>query len=267
MPNSLNNALTLTIVIPVYNEENYLKMCLDAIASQTVAPLEVIVVDNNSTDKSIQIAKTYDFVKIMTEKRQGQVYAQSVGFNAAKGDILGRIDADTILPDNWIEKVIELFNNDAGVVAITGDANPYDAPLKKIAGGVFRFYHSFISRLVSGHVMLWGANSAFRTSSWKQIRDEMSYRTDVWEDYEMAFLFNKLGRIVHYRGLSVGCSFRASRRPLFPQLAYQYRAVKTFSLHTNIFKTVIFFILWYTMILLFVPMAVNRFIWKLGSRN
>src|ERR1035437_9021599 len=93
--------LTLAIVIPVYNEEFYLKACLNSIAKQTVAPDEVIVVDNNSTDKSVQIAKSYKFVKLLHEKRQHQVFAQATGFNAIKSDIIGRIDADSILPPDW----------------------------------------------------------------------------------------------------------------------------------------------------------------------
>lgn len=49
--------LTLTLVIPVFNEEHQIKGCLDAVASQTVMPDEVIVVDNNCTDRTIEIAQ------------------------------------------------------------------------------------------------------------------------------------------------------------------------------------------------------------------
>ena len=58
---SAKNKLTLSIVIPVFNEQRYIKACLDSIAAQTVKPDEVIVVDNNSTDKTVQIAKKYKF--------------------------------------------------------------------------------------------------------------------------------------------------------------------------------------------------------------
>ena len=61
-------ALTLSIVIPVYNEQDQIKGCLDAIKNQTIAPQEVIVVDNNSNDNSIAIAKKYAFVRIITAK-------------------------------------------------------------------------------------------------------------------------------------------------------------------------------------------------------
>jgi glycosyltransferase involved in cell wall biosynthesis len=67
----LNKTLSLTIVIPVFNEQNHISACLEAIAAQTAMPDEVIVVDNNSTDKTVQIAKQFAFVKIIKEKRQG----------------------------------------------------------------------------------------------------------------------------------------------------------------------------------------------------
>ncbi len=257
--------LTLSIVIPVYNEENYLKLCLNSIAAQSIMPTEVIVVDNNSVDSTKSIARSYPFVKVMQEKRQGQTYAQATGFNEAKGDIFGRIDADTILPANWVKDIINSFAQDKNVVALTGDGIPYDSPLKRTSSTVFRFYHAGVSRFVSGHVMLWGANTAFRGSSWNKIKAKMSYRVDIWEDYEMSFLMARIGQVKHLKGITIGCSFRAAHRPLLPQLAYQFRAVRTFRLYNNVIKTLFFFILWYTMVLLFVPMAIDRFIWKLKN--
>lgn len=263
MPNSKIKSLTLTIVIPVYNEENYLKACLDAVASQTVMPIEVLVVDNNSSDRSVSIAKSYDFVSVLHEKIQGQTFAQATGFNHAKGNILGRIDADTILPPDWVEKVLEAFKSDSDTIALTGDGVPYDAPLKSAAAGVFRFYHSFVSRVFSGHVMLWGANTALRATGWKRIAPRMSYSRELWEDYEMAFLLSRIGGIRHLKGIGVGCSFRAAHRPLIPQLSYQFRAVKTFRKYKGLLRAVLFCAAWYTMALLFLPMAINRFIWKI----
>ena len=56
---------SLSIIIPVYNEESHLRQCLDAIAKQIEKPDEVIVVDNNSTDETVQIAKSFSFVKVL----------------------------------------------------------------------------------------------------------------------------------------------------------------------------------------------------------
>src|SRR3989344_7547505 len=161
-----NKSLALSIIIPAYNEEDYIGACLDSIAVQTIKPLEVIVVDNNSTDKTVQIAKKYPFVKILHEKRQHQVFAQATGFNAAKGDILGRIDADSIMPNDWVKKVAAAFVADQKVVAVTGGADPYDVPLRWAGSAIFHGY-IFSAGLIGGQRMLFGSNCAVRDSAWR----------------------------------------------------------------------------------------------------
>src|SRR4051812_9489646 len=97
--------MKISIVIPVYNEAQNLDACLRAIARQTTAAYEVIVVDNNSTDGSLAVAQTFPFVTVITERRQGIVHARDRGYNAARGDIIARIDADSLLPKDWLEHI------------------------------------------------------------------------------------------------------------------------------------------------------------------
>ena len=155
----LNKTLTLTIVIPAYNEQDYLKACLDSIAAQSVMPDQVIVVDNNSTDSTCKIAESYEFVTLLHEPNQHQSFAQKTGFNAATSDIIGRIDSDSILPANWVKNVKDYFMADPGVIGITGGTLPYDMSLAKIGNWGFRFYIKLASKL-AGVRMLWGANCA-----------------------------------------------------------------------------------------------------------
>jgi glycosyltransferase involved in cell wall biosynthesis len=118
----------VSIVIPVYNEEGSLGACLEAIAAQTVRPYEVIIVDNNSSDKSVAIARSFPSVRIIEERRQGVVHARNAGFDAAKGDIIGRIDADTLVAATWVKRLKETFA-DTRVAAVTGPVGYYDMPL------------------------------------------------------------------------------------------------------------------------------------------
>ena len=104
--------LTLSLVIPVFNEENQIESCLKSIENQTVMPDEVIVVDNNCTDRTIEIVEKFKFVKVIKESRQGRGYARTAGFNEAKSDIIGRIDADSRLSNNWVEHVKNKFEED-----------------------------------------------------------------------------------------------------------------------------------------------------------
>ncbi|HET6924501.1 MAG TPA: glycosyltransferase family A protein, partial [Candidatus Saccharimonadales bacterium] len=87
-------ALTISLVIPVYNEEDHLDACLRSVMAQRIPFDEIVVVDNNSTDKTLWIARTFPNVRIVRETRQGVVHARSTGFDHARGDIIARIDAD-----------------------------------------------------------------------------------------------------------------------------------------------------------------------------
>jgi glycosyltransferase involved in cell wall biosynthesis len=78
----------VSVIIPCFNEEAVLANCLEALRAQTSVPLEVIVVDNNSSDKTALIAKKFG-VKVVQEKQQGLIPARNKGFSVAKGDILG----------------------------------------------------------------------------------------------------------------------------------------------------------------------------------
>ncbi|MGZ6004683.1 MAG: glycosyltransferase family 2 protein [Candidatus Saccharimonadales bacterium] len=263
----MKHALTLSIVIPVYNEERHIGACLDSIAAQTVAPFEVIVVDNNSTDKTREIVASYKFVKILDESRQHQVYAQSTGFDAAKGELLGRIDGDSVLPDNWVEKIINEFNKHSGLVAVTGVADPYDVPLKRIGIAVFEFYQMRLTRFFTGKTMLWNSSSAFRAKCWPIIKRQMKFADNLWEDHEMSYWLSNLGEVKLLKNLKVGCSFRSIHKGFFTQLAYQYRSVRVFSRHNSRFKTVLFFFAWYSMTPIFILAVFDRLLLKITSNS
>src|SRR5688572_18255306 len=111
---------SVSIVIPAFNEESHLRECLESIARQTVQPFEVIVVDNNSTDATAIIAGSFPFATLITEKRQGVMYARDCGFDAACGEIIGRLDADSVIAANWVETVQKLFAADQDLSAATG---------------------------------------------------------------------------------------------------------------------------------------------------
>ncbi len=249
-----NKSLTLSIVIPAYNEERYIGACLDSIAAQTITPDEVIVVDNNSIDKTVSIAQKYRFVKILYEPRQHQVFAQATGFNAAKGDVLGRIDADSILPPDWTEKITKAFESDAALVAVTGGADPYDVPAKWLGSVIFHGY-IYVAGVVAGHRLLWGSNCAIRADGWRKIKHKVMMRPDIWEDYDMAFCLKHHGKIGYIPGNLVGVSFRAMHTTFSRHFSYQLRSVRTFYYRANILRTALFCLQWTTAVIVY-PLAV-----------
>jgi glycosyltransferase involved in cell wall biosynthesis len=187
--------MKISIVIPVYNEEKQLAACLRTIAQQRQRPHEVIVVDNNSTDRTAQIARRFGFVKVITAKRQGVVHARDRGFNAARGDIIGRIDADTRLPRDWTQQVTRIFK-DTSIDAVSGAMTYYDIPCARFFSKFDLMIRRRTARLMAGEVFLQGANMAVRRSAWRTCRTDMCHVGGLHEDFDLAIHLVQAGRRV-----------------------------------------------------------------------
>jgi len=180
----------ISVVIPCYNEQCNIARCLDALKSQSVQPFEVIIVDNNCIDKTVKIALSYQGVRVLKEVTQGLVTARNTGLNAAKGEIIARIDADTIPAEDWIAKITETMSDDR-VQAVTGTGYFYDAPCKRLVKTTRNIFAVWLNKLVLGHHMLWGSNMAIRTTAWQAIKDECCIMADIMEDLDIAAHINK----------------------------------------------------------------------------
>lgn len=204
----IDKKLTLSIVIPVYNEQRYLKACLDAIALQTEAPDEVIVVDNNSTDRTLAIAESYNFVTLLREKKQGVLAARTKGFNAAKSTIISRIDADTVLPPGWVKKVKDSMG-EGKVIAVTGPVNYYDMPFHRHNYRFDHFMRSSIYNWSPKSPFLFGSNMAIRRSAWHAVRSQLCTDSYMHEDLDLAIHLDKIGqKILYKKELLAGASGR-----------------------------------------------------------
>lgn len=223
--------LTLSIIIPVFNEEDYLLACLESIAQQTEKPLEVLVVDNNSTDNTVHIAKQFRFVTVLHEKLQGQGFAQVRGFKNSKADILARIDADSVLPRDWVKNLRARFTQNLSIVAVTGGGEPYDSPLRVFTRHGLEVYHYKLGRLLFGQNMLWGANCAVRKAAWRKVASQVHTQHGFWEDYDLSFRLKPIGDIYYDPKISVGFSTRNAHDTLPKQAAYQLNGFRTIRLH------------------------------------
>jgi glycosyltransferase involved in cell wall biosynthesis len=203
-----NKALSLSIVIPVYNEQDHLKACLDAIAAQDEFPDEVIVVDNNSTDRTVIIAESYSFVKVLREKKQGVLATRTKGFNSAKSDLIGRIDADTILPSNWV-KIVKQSMKNTSAVAVTGPVNYYDMPFSASNYRFDHFMRSSIYNWSPKSPFLFGSNMAIRRSAWRSVRPLLCCDSYMHEDLDLAIHLDKTGhKILYDKNMLAGASGR-----------------------------------------------------------
>lgn len=189
--------MRISLVIPVYNEVDRIHDCLTAIAAQKITPYEVIIVDNNSTDGSAIIAATFPFVKILQEPRQGVAYARDRGFNAATGDIIGRIDADTIIPTDWTANVQKLFTNDR-LDAVSGAVTYRDIAFSETVSRLDLYWRRRMARLLGREVALQGANMAIRTSAWQTIASEVCHKRGQHEDFDLAIHLVKQNKAVRF---------------------------------------------------------------------
>ena len=103
----------ISIIIPVYNIESYLPACLDSIINQTYSNLEIIIVNDGSTDDSLKIAKAYaekdKRIKILSKKNGGQGEARNVGYEQSHGKCITFIDGDDYISRYYIETLYKLI--------------------------------------------------------------------------------------------------------------------------------------------------------------
>ncbi|HTE58329.1 MAG TPA: glycosyltransferase family 2 protein [Verrucomicrobiae bacterium] len=199
---------SLSIIIPVYNEEHHIQRCLEALAAQTVLPDEVILVDNNSTDKTRDMTKQFPFVRVLHEKTQGVVFARDTGFDAAKSDIIGRIDGDTILPPHWVQTVKKLMQ-DQHYAAVNGPVFYYDMPFSPRNYWIDHQVRKYLYRGAPHAPFLFGSNSALRKSAWKKVRKEVCHVRAMHEDLDLAIHLTRADLPIRYdKRLLAGTSSR-----------------------------------------------------------
>jgi glycosyltransferase involved in cell wall biosynthesis len=205
--------VTISIIIPARNEERHLKRCLDALAAQEEVPHEVIVIDNDSTDSTAEIAKQYQFVRVLHEAKTGRVYARETGFRAATGTILARIDADAVLPADWTTRVRQYFERPgAEQTAWTGGALFYNIRFPRTVSTIYDVLVFQFNRLLAGHPTLWGSNMALPSKLWQSVATDVCLRNDVHEDLDLAIHLHRQGyRIVYDRHTKVHVQLRRVR--------------------------------------------------------
>lgn len=184
--------LTVSIVIPVYNEEAFLRDCLTSIAQQTVRPTEVIVVNNNSTDQTAAIAHRFPFVRLLHEPRQGVVFARTTGFDAATGDIIGRIDADTILPSTWVAEVQRVFAAE-DIGAASGSVDYHYVPWARFFSMLDQYIRRYLAWSLGRQYTLQGVNLALRRSVWQASKPLLCHTGDMHEDFDLSIHIREAG--------------------------------------------------------------------------
>lgn len=112
----------ISVIVPVYNVEKYLKKCVDSITSQTYKNLEILLVDDGSTDSSGQICNEFEKndarIKVIHKKNGGLSDARNAGLDRAKGQYYAFIDSDDYIQDNTIEIMLNAIKKNKSEIAV-----------------------------------------------------------------------------------------------------------------------------------------------------
>jgi glycosyltransferase involved in cell wall biosynthesis len=126
--------MRLSFVVPAYNEEAYLPACLESVLGQTsslpAGSVEIIVVNNASTDRTREVALSFPGVIVVDEPRKGLTFARQAGFAASTGELIAHVDSDSRLTPGWVAQVLSTF---------AGPAAPGKRPLVALSGPVLYY--------------------------------------------------------------------------------------------------------------------------------
>ncbi len=205
--------MKVSIVIPAYNEEQSLPQTLRAALAQDYPDFEVIVVDNASTDKTSDVARSFG-VKAVKEGNKGLLHARERGRLEATGDVIANIDADCLPDPTWLSRGVALFAHE-GIAAVTGPYDYYDAPKGfrnfslKSQQYVYHAVNSMLQmRMVKRGAVLIGGNNFIRASVLERMG---GYDTDIifyGEDTDTAKRVSRFGKVTFNPGLTMKTSAR-----------------------------------------------------------
>jgi peptidoglycan/xylan/chitin deacetylase (PgdA/CDA1 family) len=194
---SIEKTPFISVIVPAFNEEGNISSCIDALQSQKYGgDYEIIVVDNASSDNTPIIASSKG-VRVVSEPAKGYSRALIRGFAAARGDIFASTDADSLVPSNWLTKIVDHLSKENNV-AVTGVFSFYDGPLPlRLLGGLF-------GKL---NWQLAGANMAVWAWAYRKAGG-FSLAINMGADKELGLRLSRIGKVVIDRGLVVATSAR-----------------------------------------------------------
>jgi glycosyltransferase involved in cell wall biosynthesis len=139
LPSTGKDAPKVSVVIPAYNRAKYLGMAIQSVLNQTFTDFELIVVDNNSTDGSLEIAQIAaqqdSRIRVITEEQQGASYALRTGFGEALGEYVCQVDSDDLLEAPALEKTVEFLDANPEVGMVYTNYLDIDESGKKLRPG------------------------------------------------------------------------------------------------------------------------------------
>lgn len=208
----------ISVVVPAYNEEQYLPACLEALQQQTHprGSYEIIVVDNASTDATTSIARHFG-ARVVYEPVKGIAHARQRGFEAARGDVIASTDADTVVPPFWLARIAGHFTQNPDLAAVYGPVYwPAGRPHER---WIMRYPVTWVLALSNqvGRTLWVGSNFAVRSGVFWQVGgfSEFDPAGLLGDDVYLSLRVSCVGRVLFDPDLAVYASARRVQEGYF----------------------------------------------------
>ena len=208
-------AKRVSVVVPAFNEALLLPHCLQSLRAQDYSgPIEILVVDNASTDGTADVARAHG-ATVVHEPVQGYSRALTTGFDAATGDIIACTDADSVVPRDWVSRLVGEYERDEGIVAVGGEIQ-FERPNWK---SVFltRVLIPLVNKIDRGSQAgphMWGANMSVRRDAFEAVGG-WNPKFSLQADSELSERLRQVGRVTVLESLAVQTSSRRWNRSIF----------------------------------------------------
>ncbi|MFD1814795.1 glycosyltransferase family 2 protein [Rhodococcus gannanensis] len=234
---------SLSVVVPAFNEEDTITATLDHLFAQIDEIDEIVVVNNNSTDRTEDVLREFQVrhpkLKVVNEPRRGVSFARNTGLNAATSDVIARLDADTLAQPGWARAIRNYFASAPGTVGIaTGPLLPFDSPFRnaftKSNDRMIARARAASSdgRSVVGLRMAPGGNMVIRRSAWSTVRAAVSDRTDIHDDLDLSLCARRCDfSIAFILGMEAETSARRFRTNPVAYWRYTNLLTRTYKTH------------------------------------
>jgi glycosyltransferase involved in cell wall biosynthesis len=195
----------ITVIVPTLNEEHYILPCLESVARQSPPPDEILVVDNGSTDRTVEVVKEFSAahpqlnVKITYEARKGCDWAREAGWRAATGDVIIHVDADETMPLDWLGKVRTVLRDNPELAAFGGTVRFENPPLSiLILQGLYNLLYPRMVHWTKGFPYLCGGMTICKREVLEKMNGYANKPSDQLEDYYLSEQAHKLGYKTRY---------------------------------------------------------------------
>lgn len=154
----------ISVVVPMRNSEKTIKNSLESVCTQDYDNLEIIIIDNDSSDKSMEIVnflvknnKNIN-IEIYTEKRVGRSYSRNLGISESKGELIAMLDSDCIAPKNWLSRISKPVIENRSKIVMGGEepefSNYFSNQIQIANQGIIKLNNNnFISHLDTKNII------------------------------------------------------------------------------------------------------------------